>query len=286
MERTNINKVYVVGTVEEVNTEVREGNGKKFITGKVVIKVVDDNKKESLVETKVLAFEKNKKGETSKVYTAFSRLDGYLGKRVRATCELRDDAMVRGDGTVTHFNTIMLKFIGDARSEEVDAARFEFSGFVVKGLYERRNSQDELLGYRLEVAQQNYNGTNMNVIRFDIDKNDTSIASAIEANYTLGATIQFEGSISYTTTVETKVAEVAFGEATPKTYVKVDKTYRITAGNEPFDDDNPGTYTNDEIKNLVAAYKQADIDRIAKTKIANEEPVGAAAMNKLTRSLI
>ena len=58
------------------------------------------------------------------------------------------------------------------------------------------------------------------------------------------------------------------------------------AGNEPFDDDNPGTYTNDEIKNLVVAYKQADIDRIAKTKIANEEPVGAAAMNKLTRSLI
>lgn len=285
MERTNINTVTIVGTVEEVATKVNEGNGKKFINGKIVVKVVEDDK-ESLVEAKVLAFEKTKNGDTSKVYTAFSRLDGYMGKRVKLTCELRDEAMVKGDGTVVHFNAIYLKFVNDARPAESDCARFEYSGFVVKGIYERRNKEDNLLGYKLEVGQQNYNGTNMSIIRFDIDKNDTNIASAIEGNYTCGETVKFEGKISYVTTIETKITEVAFGESTPKTYVNTEKTYRITGGSEPFDEENPGRYTKKEITTLIDAYKQADTDRLQKTKVSSDESSVADVMSKHTRSLI
>ncbi len=289
MSRAKVNKVYIVGEVVEVSTEVRATNdGRGYINGKIVVKSVL-NGVENLIDVKVLAFEKTKSGETNRLYTNYTKLDGFLNKRVAVTAELRDGSMVQqASGQLLHFNEIYLRFINPAKADMVDTATFEFSGFVVKPLYERKNKDDELIGYRLEVAQANFNDTNISVIRFDVDKQDVNIAQAIEANYEAGTTVSFSGVINYISTAETRVEEVAFGEATPKTYIRSEKVFRITGGKEPYGDEDPLAYPMDEIKKFVADYKTADAERLEKAKSATEDSTpapstGAAAMQSRIR---
>ena len=282
MERAKTNKVFVIGTVEEVNTLIRtSGNGKEYINGKIVVKTEVDGKP-TMVELKVLAFAKNKNGEDNKMFLTYKTLDGMRGKRVKITGELREGSMIKQDGgSVIHFNEIYLKFINPARTDDIDCSTFEFSGFVVKPICERRNKDDEILGYRIEVAQANYDNTNIQVIRFDIDKNDVNIAQAIEANYLPGATVSFNGTLSYSSHVETRTEEVAFGEPVVKSYVQTEKSYRITSGQEAFPEDGPDTYRPDEIKKYIEAYKAADVARLEK-QVADSAPA-STPMGEKTR---
>lgn len=270
MERTRINKVEVVGTLSEVDTQIRStSDGRNYINGKVVVKVMQGDV-ESLVELKVLAFEKTKTGDINKLYTSYTGLEGMLFKRVRLTGELRENSFVKQDGTLQKYNEIALKFVSQAKDSDPDCAKFDYSGFVTKSLYERRNKNDELLGYRLEVAQQNYNGTSIQVIRFDIDAQDTNIQTAVDTFYTVGATVEFSGIISYVVTTETRTEEQAFGDPIVRTFTRSDKSFRITGGKEAYNEEDPAAYTMDEIRHLVEAYKTADADRIAKAKMATE----------------
>ena len=274
--RAKLNKVYIVGTVAEVdvNEHKTKDGSKNFISGKVVVKCVIDNK-DNLVEVRVIANELNKDGSANKMFTSYKALPGMLGKRVRVTGELNDESMFTDDNTLRHFNTIRGTFFNSARNDEVDACTFEYSGFVTKGIIERKNKDDELIGFRIEIAQANYNNTNMKNIRFDVNKNDINIAQAIESNYLVGSTVKIQGKISYDTRTETREEEVSFGEANKKTIVYTDKVYRIVGGSEPYDDGAPETYAAEEIKALVEAYKTADAEKIEKSKTV-EEPVSAA----------
>jgi hypothetical protein len=128
----------------------------------------------------------------------------------------------------------------------------------------------------------------MSVLKFDVDKDDTNIAQAIEANYETGATVKFNGNLIYTSRTETKTEQVAFGDPIVKNITISDKAYRITGGDAPFEEDGPDTYTVDEIKKFVADYKAADAERLAKEKEKSTAPAapansGAAGMAKLTR---
>ena len=129
----------------------------------------------------------------------------------------------------------------------------------------------------------------MSVLKFDVDKDDTNIAQAIEANYETGATVKFNGNLIYTSRTETKTEQVAFGDPIVKNITISDKAYRITGGDAPFEEDGPDTYTVDEIKKFVADYKAADAERLAKEKEKATAPAaapansGAAGMAKLTR---
>lgn len=274
--RAKLNKVYIVGTVAEVDVMERtSGAGKNFISGKVIVKCVIDNK-DNLVEVRVIANENNKDGSVNKMFTTYKNLPALLGKRVRVQGELNDESMINDDGTVRHFNTIRGTFFNNARNDEEDSCTFEYSGFVTKGIVERKNKDDELIGFRIEIAQANYNNTNMRNIRFDVNKNDINIAQAIESNYLVGSTVKIQGKISYDTRTEVREEEVSFGEANKKTVVYTDKVYRIVGGQEPYDEGAPEVYSTEEIKTLVNAYKTADAEKVEKAKSANEEPVSAA----------
>ena len=283
MSRTKTNKVYIVGTIAEVDVEERVSkSNKNFISGKVVIKsVVDD--KENLIEVRVIAMEKNKDNSINKQFTAYKNLPAMLGKRVRVSGELNDESMI-ADGQIRHFNTIRGNFFNNARADEVDTCTFEYSGFVTKGIVERKTKEDETIGYRIEIAQANYNDTNLKVIRFDIHKNDVNIAQAIESNYVVGSTVKIQGKISYETRIETREEEVSFGEANKKTVVYTDKVYRITGGSEPLDEDSADCYPVSEIQALVAAYKTADAEKLAQAKAESEpeQPEVSAAGKKMS----
>ena len=276
MSRTKTNKVYIVGTLVEVDAEERvsKNTGKDFISGKAVIKSVVENV-ENLIEVKFIAMKKNKDNSDNKNFIAYKNLPALLNQRVRVSGELNDESMV-ADEQIRHFNTIRGTFFNKARTDEADTATFDFSGFVVKPIVERKNKDDETIGYRIEIAQANYNDTNMAVIRFDVNKNDINIAQAIESNYGVGSTVKIQGKISYETRVETKEEEVSFGEANKKTVIYTDKVYRITGGSQPLDEDNADCYPASEIKALVAAYKTADADKLANAKSVEEEPATPA----------
>lgn len=286
-ERNKLNKVFIVGTVVEVNTQVREGNGKKYVNGKVVIKTTI-NDVENLIDCKVLAFEKTKSGEISKMFTNYCGLDGYLNKRVRVSAELAENFIPdQTNGTLKKFNQVNLKFINPAKSDDVDTATFEFNGFVVKPIYERKNKDDETIGYRIEIAQANYNNSNIQVIRFDVNAQDVNIVNAIEANYEAGATVEISGMLSSISTTETRTEEVAFGEPVVKTFVNTNRQYRITGGKEVIGEESPDYYPPEEIKQLVAAYKQADVERLAKAKEkeVGGEPETAPAQNSMASKI-
>ena len=286
MSRTKTNKVYIVGTIAEVDVEERTSKANKnFISGKVVIKSVVDEK-ENLIEVRVIAMEKNKDGSTNKQFTAYKNLPAMLGKRVRVSGELNDESMI-ADGQIRHFNTIRGNFFNNARADEVDTCTFEYSGFVTKGIVERKTKEDETIGYRIEIAQANYNDTNLKVIRFDIHKNDVNIAQAIESNYIVGSTVKIQGKISYETRIETREEEVSFGEANKKTVVFTDKVYRITGGSEPLEEDSADCYPVNEIQALVAAYKTADAEKLAQAKADSEpEQTEVSAAGKKMSGLI
>lgn len=294
MAKLKMNKVNVNGVLTEVNTEVKtDKNGKEYIGGKIVVKCVLEGV-ENLIEMRVFSYKMTKAGAVSKLFTAYCNLEGLINRRVRVEGEFREEKMVdQTSGTVRAFNSISAKFVNEGRNDDTDCATFEYSGFVTKGIAERRNKDDELFGYRLEVAQSNYNDTNLSVIRFDVAKDDVNVAQAIQDYYQVGTTVVFYGILSQTTRSETRTEEVAFGDPITKTRIYTDKLYRIKSGNPPFDPDDPNAYTPEEIKTLVEAYKNDNDARVlaaqsgaaATAETASSAPTSpaAAAMNRLTK---
>lgn len=288
---TKKNDVFIIGELVEVKTDVRISNeGKKYISGKVSVKVVD-NGVENIIDVSIFAFEKTKAGADNKLFKAYTTLESLLNKRVRVTGSLGEGSIVdESTGDVRHFNQINGRFINAAYSTDTeDKATFEYSGFVTRPIYERKDKEDNLLGYRIEVAQANYDDTGLFVVRFDINKNDVDKARVIEANYLTGCTVEFSGTLGSTTSVETKTIPADFGEPMVKTFVKTEKTYTIQSGTNPRSEDDEDAYSGEMIKKLVAAYKQADVDRVEKARNTATETVSApnsaaAAMGAITRS--
>lgn len=285
------NEVFIIGELVDVKTDVRTNSeNKTYIGGKISIKVMVNNV-ENIIDASIYANEKTKEGADSKMYKSYLTLDGMIGKRVRVTGSLGEGSIVDpSTGDVRHFNQINAKFVNAAYSTDVeDKANFEYSGFVTRPIYERKDKEDNLLGYRIEVAQANWNDTNCMVVRFDLDKDDTQKAAVIEAHYVAGATVEFSGTLGAVSTVEVRTVEADFGDPITKTFAKTDKTYSIVSGNLPLASDDERAYNDAMIKTLVAAYKQADVDRVEKARNSNTSDASvadnsaAAAMSAITR---
>jgi hypothetical protein len=97
--------------------------------------------------------------------------------------------------------------------------------------------------------------------------------------------------LSAISTIETKTVEADFGDPITKTFAKTEKTYSIVSGNLPLAPDAEGAYSDSIVKTLVAAYKQADVDRVeAKRNQAAEaapstpDNPAAAAMSSVIRN--
>lgn len=290
MAVTKKNEVFIIGELVDVKTDVRTSSeGKTYISGKASVKVVV-NGVENIIDASIFSYEKTKAGADSKMYKSYLTLDSMIGKRVRITGSLGEGSIVdESSGDVRHFNQINAKFINAAYSTDTeDKATFEYSGFVVRSLYERKDKEDNLLGYKLEVAQANYDDTNCIVVRFDIDKDDTQKAAVIEANYVVGSTVEFSGNLGAVSTIEVKTVQADFGDPITKKFAKTEKTYSIVSGNLPLDSSNELAYSKAFIDTLVAAYKQADVDRVEKARASVETAVAtnsaAAAMSSITKS--
>ena len=99
MAKVKFNKVTVKGTLAEVNTEVKTASdGRKYIGGKIVVRVVQDGV-ENLIDMKIFAFEMTKTNTVSKLFTAYTKLEGLLNKRVAVEGEDRKSTRLNSSHT-------------------------------------------------------------------------------------------------------------------------------------------------------------------------------------------
>lgn len=262
MERTN--KIYVIGTLAQVK-DVRTGDkdGIKWLAGTAVV-TSDTNE----FEFKYYASEKTQKGKDNSRYANYETLANRVGERVKVNGEVSGRLWFNeAQGQVINFNELSAGFFNTPKPSEADVATFEFGGFVVKPLYERYNKEEELIAYEMEVAQANYNGDNMQIVRFSVDKDNPKTVSAISSAYSKGTTIFISGVIKYEVVMEEKVEEVAFGDPIVKKYQNTRKSFVITAGKQPIIDDGLA-YSPAQIATLQSAYSDytAQLEKDAKDK--------------------
>lgn len=261
MERTN--KVYIVGTLLDVK-DIREGekDGKKWIAGTAVIQT-----KGSEIEAKFFSSEKTKDLKPNVRYDNYLNISKRIGERVKVNGEISGRVFFNeSQGQVINFNEVSAGFFNPAKASDEDVATFEFGGFVVKPLHERLNKEEKLIAHEIELAQANYNGNNMQVIRFTVDKGANKIINAISNSYGKDATVFISGEIVYEVTTEEKTEEVAFGDPIVKKYQNTRKSFVITGGKQPITD---GTaYSRANIDALEASYRDylAEMEREAKER--------------------
>lgn len=266
IEKERINNVVIVGTVTEVKNEIKVSKaGARYISGSFTVKCEVDGKILTVVP-RFLSMEKKKDGSINKMFTKFSKAESYLNKRVRIVGSLSENFIPKPEsGLVERYNEIRLGWIEEAKEQEKDCAKFEYSGFVTRPLYEKNNKEGKLYGYKFEVGQQDYNGTNLVNISFDIDMQDVNIVKAVQSAYTKGTTVIFNGILDFVVEERTEVTPVAFGSPTEKTIIVTNKMYKITGGKEPLVS-GPTVYDVETINKLTEAYNMAKVNRLEEAK--------------------
>ena len=251
MERTN--KIYVVGTLTQVkDTRSGDKDGVAWIAGTAVIAGAENNE----YEFKYYAAEQTQSGKENSRFANYAGLEDRIGERVKVNGEIRGRVWYNvAQGQMINFNELSAGFFNTPKPTEADTATFEYSGFVTKPLHERYNRDEELIGYEIEIAQANYRGDNMQIIRFFVDKANPQNVSAIERSYAKGTTVAINGLIHYEVTMEEKIEEVAFGDPIVKTYQNTRKYFEITGGKQPIIEDGMA-YTPAQIAKLQSSYNE------------------------------
>jgi hypothetical protein len=256
----NLNKVFVIGTLVEVNTRKDEKDGKNYIGGSFVVE-----SEGNLIEFKLFSYQLTKEGKPNKKYTNYENLQNLIGSRVRVPGEISGRALYNeSKAQVIPFAELNAGFVNLAKDTEQDTRTFEFSGFVTETLHERENQEGDLLYYEMSIGQANYSGENLNVVKFRVDKDSAKMVSVISDIYVANSTVSINGLISYVPHTETVKTEVAFGEAIVKTFNSVRKSFIITGGKEPISGET--AYTDQQIEKLQEAYQNYLLDVEKKSK--------------------
>ena len=280
MERTN--KIYIIGTLSQVK-DIRSGDkdGIPWVAGTAVVTSGDNE-----FELKYYSSAKTQKGAENSRFANYQNLSDRTGERVKVNGEISGrNWFNEGQGQVIGFNELSAGFFNTPKPTEADVATFEYSGFVTKPIYERFNKDEELVAYEMEIAQANYAGDNMQIIRFTIDKDNPKIISAIEKSYAKGVTVSINGIIRYEVITEEKVEEVAFGDPIVKKYQNTRKSFVITGGKQVIVDEGLA-YSPTQIAKLESAYRDylAQVEKDAKARneagTSISKPAPAASNNQ------
>ena len=242
LERTNEWKI--VGTLIGVEQKcgVSKRNGHNWVSITATVKSVL-NDVENKFKVRFFTTDTKANGEKNKRYDQYLNLErDFKGHKVERTGTIAENRFMGRDGQRHTSNQLNGKFVHATSDSTVDAATFSVGGFLVATPAEKRNKDNELYGYRVEIGQANYQGDNRQDIILDIDPKDTIVRNGRRS------------SIEKTTTVEDKVA---FGEPIVRTFTSHSNNYFITGGKTPITNEEDGRYSSETIHALVAAYKAA-----------------------------
>ena len=285
MAKERTNKVYVIGTLLRIE-DVREGekDGVKWIAGTAVVKSGDNE-----IEFKYYSSAKTQKGKDNSKYASYLNLESRVGERVKVNGDLSGRVWYNeAQGQVINFNEVNAGFFNTPKPTDVDTATFEFGGFVTKPIHERYNEKEELIAYEMEVAQENYRGNNMQVVKFTVDKENREVYNAIANAYTKDTTIFINGEIRYEVVLIEKTEKVAFGEPLVKIFPNTRKSFVIKAGANPILDEGLA-YNSEDIARLKKSYNEyiADLEKEAKNKnqagesVVKSQPATSSVQNRL-----
>jgi len=255
MANERMNKVYVIGTLIQIK-DTREGvktvDGKDipWLAGTAVVHTETDD-----FEFKYYSSSKTAAGKDNSRYANYQTLEKRIDDRVKISGELSGRVWYNeGQAQIINFNELSAGFFNTPKPTEEDVATFEYSGFVVKTIHERMDKEgEELLAYEMEIGQANYQGDNMQIVKFTIDKGNMNIFNAISGAYFKGSTVQVSGAIHYVIVEEEKVETVMFGDPIVKKFSNTRKSFEITGGKAPITDEGVA-YTEMGIGKLEASY--------------------------------
>mgnify|MGYP003497735368 FL=1 len=171
LERTN--KCYFVGELVEVKdhrltsyTNKRTGAPVEAISTTIVVKCMI-NDEENVFALSAFCNKINNDGSTNKNYNKLVNVKELVGRRV-----VISGARLVGDRfwskqneqlvPAQKFDFSMIREASDKETE--DKAEFEFSGFVVRELAEKCDSEGNLLYYQMTIGQATYKEDKTNVI--------------------------------------------------------------------------------------------------------------------------
>ena len=265
------NKVNIVGLLSENNIELREKDGRKYVTGNIKIQVSPDN----IIPINVFSFENTKAGTKNPSYTQIMSVydkgvslaacggDVTKATKIRAnTCRFEENMFAsRFNGNIVSSTRITGSFFTLGASEDPKAT---FNcGIFIKAIKDEVDNEGEETGRLLiEGILEQYN-------RWDVMTFIAETKQAVEyirANWEKGDTVSVSGKIVGKTITQTVTSgdEGGFGEPEEETRTYHRIEYIITSGSEPKEDEF--AYDKEKVKEGLADRERRKVELVEGAK--------------------
>ena len=259
------NSVVIVGKLVEV--EKRIGNNSK--NGKEYVSV--DATVQSVINGVVNEFKVNfyanmlkQDGTKSKLAESYCGLEDLKGRKIQIDGEIRENRYfsVKANQMVSA-QLLTGRFVKGVQEDTPDTATFVVGGIYLREPVEKVNKNGDVYRYDVLVGVPNQDFSNMTNITLHINPLHREVLNSILSIYAPGNTVQFKGSLSFTSEQVVVTDEnTAFGEPMTRTYTNRQSNYYIQGGSNPLTGE--AEYSEEDIKTLLNAYKQRDVELQAK----------------------
>ena len=265
------NKVNIVGLLSENNVELREKDGRKYVTGNIKIQITPEN----VIPINVFAFENTKAGTKNPAYTqimsvydkgvSLAACGGDISKatKIRAnTCRFEENMFAsRFNGNIVSSTRVTGSFFTLGANEDSKAT---FTcGINIRSIKEEVNSDGEETNRLLvEGALEQYN--RWDIVTFVAESQQA--VDYIRANWEKGDTVSVSGKIVGKTITQTVASdnENGFGEPEEETRTYHRVEYVITSGSEPKEDEF--AYDKEKVKEGLADRERRKAELVEGSK--------------------
>lgn len=276
--RESLNQVDITGIVSEVNIRDIEKDGKKYISGEVVIKV-EEKGEVSNIPVGFISADTKKDGTPNKIYSSLQQLKNFnsiasAGEENATKVQVKgarfqENLFVPQGGTeVLSFARINSNFFTKVNATNFKSeTRFRVTGSILQMINEEKSvdgEMEETGRLIVKAAVVGYNDR-VDVIKFVVEEPEA--ITFIKGNWKENDTVLIGGRLRYTEETYEKVEEVGFGEADKKTYTRRTRELLIERGSaEPLDEEQ--SFTEGDIKAGLLKRKE----RMEDTKKRSEQP--------------
>lgn len=284
MALAKVNTVEIVGTLAQSKLEVKTSkDGQEYISGTITVDSDIDGVKNNF-EISLYAKKVTKTGEVSKLFTNYEGLAKMIGSKIRINGSMREERYFnKTAGQLQSLQKLEGRFINAENISTPDRATFEVSGFVRKPLVAKTNKKGEIYAYELEVGQANYDDSQLNNFKFQVEPTAFDIIKSIQQIYGVNTTVRFGGNIRFITVTSEVTQETGFGQPRTRVFTNTNRSFFITFGDNPIVDES--TYDGATIVRLTQAYAARDVQLTADAG-ANSPVMGAAPISSRQTSLI
>lgn len=291
----NKNEFKIVGTLKDCKVADRESkqNGQTYVSADTVVESIINGKVKTF-EVRFFCASVTQDGKPSTLYDTYKNLPDLIGKKVELTGGSIRENMYWSTRTEQIVSSYELsgRFVRGVADSVADEATYGISGFVVAPLTEKVSKNGNVYRYDIALGQSNYAGNNMSKIVLhtapkpeageDNMYYDRDLFDALNG-LTVGETVELRGDLDFIQETVTQEKKSGFGKPTMQTFTNTQRNFYITSGDVL---DGEGVYDSETIKDLVATYKdtQVEIQNKTKSNTKTTASVKPAAEKKITKT--